>query len=43
MRPFPPDVGYWKLQREAVDQYLYEQETEILLGRIDYSRIAVKL
>lgn len=37
------DYGHWKGSREAVDQYLEENNIRILLHRIDYTgRIAVK-
>ena len=38
------DYGYWKGQRQAVDEYLAENGVSLLLTRIDHSaRIAVKL
>lgn len=38
------DYGFWKGQKEAVDEYFKENNVTILLNRIDYSgRIAVKV
>lgn len=38
------DYGFWAGARKAVDEYIAEQNLQILLGRIDYTgRIAVKL
>ena len=38
------DYGYWRGQRQAVDEYLAENEIALLLNRIDpAARIAVKI
>jgi O-methyltransferase len=38
------DYGHWKGARQAVDDYLKESGTRLLLNRIDYTgRIAVKV
>jgi O-methyltransferase len=38
------DYGFWKGARKAVDEYLSENNVQILLNRLDYTgRIAIKL
>jgi O-methyltransferase len=38
------DYGHWKGAREAVDEYIRENNIKILLNRIDYTgRIGVKI
>ena len=38
------DYGYWKGQKEAIDQYLRENKINMFLHRIDeQGRIAIKL
>jgi len=37
------DYGYWKGARKAVDEYISENNIQILLDRLDYTgRIAIK-